>query len=77
MENKWTNFKRKILRKMYDQNYTNGAWRRKCNNELYKLFKQPNTFKSIKINSLRCLGHQKDGVKFTLKEINLLPAQRQ
>jgi hypothetical protein len=33
------------------------VWRIKYNEELYKLFKEPNIVQSIKINMLKCLGH--------------------
>jgi hypothetical protein len=34
-----------------------GVWKIKYNDELYKLFKEPNIVQSIKINRLKWLGH--------------------
>jgi hypothetical protein len=46
-EDKLKIFERKILRKIYGPSYVSGVWRIKYNDELYKLFKEPNIGQSI------------------------------
>jgi hypothetical protein len=54
-------FERKILRKTYGPSYVNGVWRIKYNDELYKLFKEPNIVQSIKIKTEVAGAYQMDG----------------
>jgi hypothetical protein len=56
-EDKLKIFEREILRNIYGPSYVNGVWRIRYNDELYKLFKEPNIVESIKINRLKWLGH--------------------
>ena len=45
-------FERIILRKIYGPSCVNGVWRIKYNDELYSLYKEPNTVKIMKIARL-------------------------
>jgi hypothetical protein len=56
-ENELKIFERKILWKIYGPSYVNGVRRIKYNDELYKLFKEPNIVQSLKINRLKWLWH--------------------
>jgi hypothetical protein len=55
-EEKLNIFERKIL-KIYGPSCVNRVWRAKYNDELYNLYKEPNTVKVIKIARLKCQGH--------------------
>lgn len=50
-------FERKILRKIYGAVNENGGWRRRYNFELYRLFKDPDIVKTVKLGRLRWVGH--------------------
>jgi hypothetical protein len=56
-EDKLKIFEINILRKIYGPSYVSGVWTIKYNDELYKLFKEPNIVQTIKINRLKWLGH--------------------
>jgi hypothetical protein len=47
-EEKITIFERKVLRKIMDQLVINGRWRIRYNNEVYKLFGEPDIIREIK-----------------------------
>ncbi|KAJ4426106.1 hypothetical protein ANN_26915 [Periplaneta americana] len=50
-------FERKILNRIYGPVFENGIWRKRYNQELYTLFKNPDISKYIKISRLRWAGH--------------------
>jgi hypothetical protein len=50
-------FERKILRSIFGATQESGMWRRKYNFELYRVYKEPDTVKTIKIGRLRWIGH--------------------
>jgi hypothetical protein len=50
-------FERTILRRIYCPVNEGGVWRIRYNNELYKLYSEPDTVTVIKIGRLRCPGH--------------------
>jgi hypothetical protein len=49
-------FERKILRSIFGATQEGGMWRR-FNFELYRLYKEPDIVKTIKIGRLRWTGH--------------------
>ena len=50
-------FERKILRKIYGPLNEGGVWRRRYNQELYDLYRDPDVIQVIKISRLRWAGH--------------------
>ncbi|GFS56221.1 putative endonuclease-reverse transcriptase [Trichonephila clavipes] len=50
-------FERKILRCILGEIQVNGSWRRRYNLELYKIYKQPDVVKLIKLQRLIWAGH--------------------
>jgi hypothetical protein len=50
-------FEKKILRRIYGPIYEGGIWRIRYNNELYKLYNEPDTVRVIKIGRLRWQDH--------------------
>ena len=50
-------FERKILRRIYGPTHEWGCWRPRWNNELYSLYKEPNTVEDIKIRRLEWAGY--------------------
>jgi hypothetical protein len=68
-ENKTNIFKRKILRKIYGPTNDNGVWRIRYNQELYRLYNEPDIIKMVKAARLRWLGHL-----YRTKEL-LIPAR--
>ena len=49
-------FERKLLRAIFGPTNDNGEWRIKCDNELYKLYKESDIVTYIKINRLKWVG---------------------
>ena len=50
-------FERKILRRIYGLTHERGCWRPRWNNELYRLYKEPNIVEDIKIRRLEWVDH--------------------
>ncbi len=50
-------FERKILRNILGGVRVNNVWRRRFNSELYRIYKQPNIVKFIKINRMNWMAH--------------------
>jgi hypothetical protein len=50
-------FERKILRKIFGPKYKGGNWYRRTSKKLYKLFKEEEIVKFIKLSKLRRAGH--------------------
>jgi hypothetical protein len=50
-------FERRILRRIYSPINEGGIWRIRYNNELYKIYNEPDRVRVIKIGRLRWLGH--------------------
>ncbi|GFY10879.1 putative endonuclease-reverse transcriptase [Trichonephila clavipes] len=50
-------FERKILRCIFDGIQVDGSWRRRSNLELYKIYKQSDTLKFVKLQRLKWVGH--------------------
>jgi hypothetical protein len=56
-EEKLRIFERKVLRRIYGPTREKEELRIKYNHELYDLYKNPETVKTVKLGSLRWLGH--------------------
>jgi hypothetical protein len=56
-EEKIAIFERKVLRKIYGPTCDNGRCRIRYNNELYKLFGEPDIIRDIKARRVKWLGH--------------------
>ncbi|GFS48307.1 putative endonuclease-reverse transcriptase [Trichonephila clavipes] len=50
-------FQRKILRCILRGILVNGSWRRRSNLELYRIYKQPDAVKFVKLQRLKWVGH--------------------
>ena len=50
-------FERKVLRKIYGAVNIDGLWRHRYNNELYKLYKEIDIVKFLKIQRMKFAGH--------------------
>jgi hypothetical protein len=50
-------FERKILRSIFGATQESGMWRRRYNFEMYRLYKEPDIVKTIKVGRLRWIGH--------------------
>jgi hypothetical protein len=49
-------FERKILRRIYGPTHEEGCWNTRWNNELYSLYKEPNSVEEIKIRRVEWAG---------------------
>jgi hypothetical protein len=56
-EEKLRIFERKVLRRIYGPTREKEGWRIKYNHEIYDLYKNPETVKTVRLGRLRRLGH--------------------